>query len=849
VPPSPAFPRSPNPRANPDSVVTVDRARFTVLTPRLIRLEWSRDGRFEDRATLVFVNRHLPRPAFTTRTEGGWTVIDTGALRLRYRPDGRDFNFENLSIELGAGGRRVTWHPGMPDEGNLHGTTRTLDYVRGATALEPGLISRHGWVVVDDTHRPLLDDGAWPWVVPRPETESSDWYFLGYGHDYKAALGDYVNVAGRIPLPPRFAFGAWWSRHWAYTDRELMDLVSEFESHDVPLDVLVLDMDWHVTFGTRWEPDKKDRAGQRLGWTGYTWDRRLFPDPERFLAWCHGRGLRVTLNLHPASGVQPHEERYAAMARAMGIDPASGEHVPFEITDQRFAQHYFEILHHPLERQGVDFWWLDWQQEHETSVPGVNPTWWLNYLHAADMERRGIRPLIFHRWGGLGNHRHQVGFSGDTYSTWDSLGFQPFFTATAANVGYAYWSHDIGGHLPGPIAPELYTRWVQYGVFSPVLRTHTTKNPDAERRLWAYPADHAKAMRDAFLLRHALIPYIYTAARRTYDTGIAFIRPLYYEHPEREEAYEYTDQYMFGDDMMAAPITQAADETTGLVEKTVWVPPGAWNEWSSGAAVYGPVRIERRFALDQIPVYVAAGAIVPMQPRLRHGGARAMDPLVLAIFPGTRGETLVYEDEGVGLGYQHGACAWTRIEHHRAGNRVVVRVAPREGRYPGMPESRAYEIRLVAALPPARVLHDGRPLPWLDGAARDEAARGRPSAGWFVEGDTLTTRVLVPATNAAEAVEIVLEAPDGAVDVRVEGFAGALAGVNRAMRIVKQTWPRGAAPPVLIELAQAGRRIELQPDRAATGLDTFWGALPDVPREIRALDISKAEILRALAQL
>ena len=195
------------------------------------------------------------------------------------------------------------------------------------------------------------------------------------------------------------------------------------------------------------------------------------------------------------------------------------------------------ILHHSLEKQGVDFFWLDWQQEPTTTVPGLNPTWWLNYVHFTDMEREGKRPLLFHRWGGLGNHRYQIGFSGDTYSTWPSLAFQPYFTATAANVGYGYWSHDIGGHMPGTVDPELFTRWVQWGAFSPVLRTHSTKNPDAERRIWAYAPQYATAMRRAFLKRYALIPYIYTAARETYDTGISILHPLYYDFPEEEGAY------------------------------------------------------------------------------------------------------------------------------------------------------------------------------------------------------------------------------------------------------------------------------------------------------------------------
>jgi alpha-glucosidase (family GH31 glycosyl hydrolase) len=126
----------------------------------------------------------------------------------------------------------------------------------------------------------------------------------------------------------------------------------------------------------------------------------------------------------------------------------------------------------------VDFWWLDWQQWSTTNIPGMSPTMWLNYVHYTDMERQGkVRPLIFHRWGGLGNHRYPIGFSGDVVSVWKSLVFQPYFTATAANVGCAYWSHDIGGHMPGPISAELFTRWLQFGAFSPILRTHTPRTP------------------------------------------------------------------------------------------------------------------------------------------------------------------------------------------------------------------------------------------------------------------------------------------------------------------------------------------------------------------------------------
>jgi alpha-glucosidase len=808
----------------------------------MIRMEWAADRRFEDRPSLVFINRRLPVPKFDVSRAAGWLTIDTGHLRLRYR-EGAAFAFDDLSIDITVAGKPVTWTPGADPSGNLRGTTRTLDEVKGATSLEPGLVSRDGWVVVDDSARPLFDDADWPWVLPRPVRDARDWYFFGHGHDYKAALGDFAKVAGPIPIPPRFAFGTWWSRYWAYTDQELMDLVREFETHDVPLDVLVIDMDWHLTFGVKWWQDRRDQAGRTLGWTGYTWNRGLFPDPAGFLAWCDAHGLKTTLNLHPASGVQPHEEAYPAMARAMGIDPATQKYVPFDITNKRFAENYLEILHRPLEKEGVDFWWLDWQQQQSTNVAGVNPTWWLNYVHTSDMERRGIRPLIFHRWGGLGNHRYQIGFSGDTLSVWESLAFQPYFTATAANVGYAYWSHDIGGHMPGTVSPELFTRWVQFGAFSPILRTHTTKNPDAERRIWAYPLEYAKVMRDAYLLRYSLIPYLYTEARRTYDTGVAFFRPLYYDWPEAPEAYEYTHGYVFGDSMIVAPITFPADTVTSLDAQRIWLPPGSWVEWFTGTTLEGPAKTERRFALGEVPVYVKAGAIVPMQPKMRHTGEKPVDPLVLTVFPGARaGSTRVYEDDGSTPGYKAGACAWTPVSYSRGvDGTVTFTIDPVEGSYPGMPTERGYEIRLPGALAPSRVGYNG-----VEGPFNASATATSPT--WFFEGNTLTTVIVLPRTPVTEKVSLGITPTVATREATeaVNGFRGRMARLDLAMQTMNKGWPQGWSPDLLVELAQTGRRIELNPASAVGELEALAKRWPDLAAAIRE---AAAEASPALQQI
>ena len=835
-----------DPVADPKAVVTAGNARFTVLTPHLIRMEWAADRKFEDHASLVFLNRKLPVPNFgADRDNLGAVIIQTEALTLTYKGHGK-FTAENLTVAFTLNGKKVTWHPGMPDTGNLMGTTRTLDGARGDKTkepIEPGLLSRDGWTVVDDSKRPLFDsddfsfvngeNSPWPWVMQRPEGDRQDWYFFGYGHDYKQALHDFISIAGRIPLPPRFAFGAWWSRYWAYSDQELDDLVRGFRENNTPLDVLVIDMDWHLTFGPSGAGVKpKDQSGHTMGWSGYTWNKLLFPAPEPFLQHMHEEGLKLTLNLHPASGVQPWEEAYPEMARAMGIDPATKQYVPFDITNKKFATNYLNLLHHPLEKEGIDFWWLDWQQEDNTKTPGVNPTWWLNYVHFSDQAREGKRPLLFHRWGGLGNHRYQIGFSGDTISVWDSLAFQPWFTATAANVGYAYWSHDIGGHMPGVVDPELYTRWLQFGAFSPILRTHTTKNPDAERRIWAYPEPYSDIMRDVYHLRYALLPYIYTEARQTYDTGVAFLHPLYYDWPEAAEAYSHKDEYVFGADMIVDPVVAPSDKVTGLAGKAVWLPQGDWLEWQTGTGFHGPVTVQRNFSISQAPVYVRAGAILPEAPPMQYSNQKPLDPLIVNVFPLADGQSssyTLYEDAGDSQAYQHGTYALTELHAAEKGSDLTVEIAAAKGTYAGMPAARAYEIRLPGDWPPASVTVNERPL---------AAASQQGATGWRFEGNTLTTIINLPTTPVKEAVTVrVTRAPDlFSHRAELNGFAGAMTRLRESYDALNLTFPLAWSPDELVDAMQAGDRLSYFPRNAGKLLAHYREVLPTAIAKVKELD-------------
>ncbi len=299
-----------------------EQVRITVVTDGVVRLEWEATGKFTDSPSFVASERNYPATDFKVSKKGKEVRIETSRMTVSYKMNSGKFTKNNLEIKAADG--FFTWKPGMQQKENLKGTFRTLDGLDGDVQtqswvadmkkgeirqFEDGILAKDGWTLIDESENFLFDDSEWAWVKEREAKECQDWYFMAYGHDYKAALKDFTVFAGKMPLPPRFTFGYWWSRYWAYTDKEMRTLVDKFHAYDIPLDVLVVDMDWHYT-----------DAG-RGGWTGWTWNKSLFPNPEKFMQYLKGEGLKVTLNLHPAEGFDHWEECYPTLAQSLGKDP------------------------------------------------------------------------------------------------------------------------------------------------------------------------------------------------------------------------------------------------------------------------------------------------------------------------------------------------------------------------------------------------------------------------------------------------------------------------------------------------------------------------------------------------
>ena len=742
------------------ATVVAGPARFEVITPTLIRMEYAADGRFEDRPTFNAVARNVTPPRFALRRLRSGLEIRTGRLVLRYHEDSRPLGPTNVSVRVG---RRVV-RPAFgspPRSDALGGWYRGLDFYPGQAGpvdqieLHQGLLTRQGWYLLDDSKTALrTEDG---WVQPRPANDGNyeDGYFFGYGADYKTALKDFSTLTGSAVLLPKWAFGNWFSRYFAYSFEDYRtQLLPAFRANRVPLDALVADTDWKA-------PNS---------WAGWNWNPALFPDPQAFLDWAKAEHLQTTLNVHAA--ISEDDPRYPqAQAIAGGkLAPATSSFAPkphrFDWSDRDQAAAW-QWLHDPFEAQGVRQWWLDYCCDDSTaSMPGLTPDSWANELYRRDGDARGLRGFALSRIGASfpdytgtpeagpwGEHRSTVHFTGDTRPDWETLAFAAAFTPAEGSIGEPYVSHDIGSFAGKHLPEDLYLRWLQLGAMQPVNRLHSDHG---DRLPWEYSDAVQGPAASILRLREAMVPYLYATARQAHDTGLPIARALYLEYPREPGAYTHDTEYLLGDQLLVAPVT-----TPGLTaQTTVWLPPARWTDIFTGASYHGPGDRLVVSTPDRMPVFARGGTILPLAS-YADNVETLPDTLTLKVFTHGRGRVSLYDDAGEGLGYQHGEYAATPARYVERPHPALW-IGPARGTYPGQPATRDYRAVFVDVTRPSHVTIDGAKAAFtydpathtlsipVRGVAPDERVLVRH------DGRPLTLR-------PNPAVTFTLDAPDGLV--------------------------------------------------------------------------------------
>lgn len=660
------------------SVIRGKKYRITLLTTQLVRFEYDEKGIFEDRSTKLVSNRNFPPVKYDIWETEEQLEIRTEYLYIYYNK--QEFSKHGLYVRINGAesGFHNHWHYGDSLR-NLGGTIRTLDRADGPVPLENGLLSKDGISIVDDSDSFAIENGK----ILEKKGSSLDFYFFGYGRKYRESLKDFFNLTGKPPLLPRFVLGNWWSRFFKYSQESYKQLMEKFEEKKIPFSVAVIDMDWHIV-------DIDSKYGN--GWTGFTWNKELFPDVKNFLMWLHQHNLYISLNIHPADGIRPYESKYKELAFKLGLDESEQKTIEFDVSNSNFMKLYFEEIIHTLEKDGIDFWWIDWQSGDTSRDSKLDPLWVLNFSHYQDSGKDGSRKLTFSRYAGVGSHRYPIGFSGDTITSWDSLDFQPYFTATASNIGYGWWSHDIGGHKAGIKDDELATRWVQFGVFSPIMRLHSSDNPFSGKEPWNFNLISEQTMTKFLKLRHELIPYLYVMNKQSHEEGELLIQPMYYHYPNIDEAYSVPNQYYFGRDFIVCPMTTKIDTISQTSKFSGWLPEGTWYDYFTGRKYKGNRLLAIYRGIEEIPIFVKRGSIIPLNNLNEFSNSVANpEKMIINIYRGESNTFTLWEDDGISDRPQEKDWAYTNFKLSEGKNTFTIEKT--KGKIDSIPFSRDFQLR------------------------------------------------------------------------------------------------------------------------------------------------------------
>jgi len=673
--------------------------RLTLITPTLFRLEYAENAQFIDAPTMFAYNdrhKNLLQDFDVKELGNDRYEIRTSALRIIYQHDDFPFGIHNFQIYYQMDGNEKRFTDRNIQKQNLGGAISTLDRVKQEVPLDEGLLSRDGWYIIDDEGKDLIING---WLSQRPATHVQDLYCFVYGNDYRAALSSLGAVSGHTPMTRKYIHGIWYCRYWDYTSQDYINILKEYQKHDFPLDNMVFDMGWH----TQKEATVGTGHASNRGWTGYTWNKELIPDPSNLIKTFHNNHITISLNDHPHDGIRPHESMYKAFMASMNASPqeiAKGKNILFNLRDSTYMKNFFKFAHGESEKMGVDFWWLDWQQNYLYNyVRGTHTKSlaWINKLYFDQSKRTGKRGAGYSRWAGFGDQRYPIQFSGDAVANWNMLAFEVKLTATSGNAGCYYWAHDIGGFYGGE-DPELYARWTQFGALSAALRIHSVKNAKLDRRPWLWGNKALQSMKKAYHFRSQLMPYIYSSVWQTHQTMVPLNRAMYIDYNSDEHAYNNPQEFMFGDLLLAAPITSPGKGDNKVAGQKVWFPgTDIWYDYFSGKAYTGGTETIIEKDINDFPLFVKGGYLLPLQPYTQRPATTPLKELILRCYPGKdrcSNTYYLYEDDGISQDYEQGKYAITELKYQQSGKEVKITISAAKGSYDGQISQRSYLIEL-----------------------------------------------------------------------------------------------------------------------------------------------------------
>ena len=661
-------------KANPENIIQGKYYRFTVLSERVIRMEYNKEGLFEDRPSALIWYRNMEPVPFTKKENKHILEIQTKYFHLRYVKEkpfygGRLNSMGNLRVELLNSDR--IWYYKHPEVRNYGAPGVSLDDADKKVTLKKGLFSTDGFATIDDSEHFIMEESGTLTERGIPEI---DLYLFMYLKDFGFCLQDYFALTGKPALIPRYALGNWWGKDTTYHDETLTSFIEKFKEKKIPLSVMMLNDSWHL----------QEYNGKKYN-SGFTWNTTHFKNPKETVDFLHRNGIRLGLKVKPLQGILPYEENYEKLKEH--LQPDKNGIIPFQVMDPKILGSYFKLLIHPLDQLGVDFYFIDEKPK------DLNTLWALDHYHFYDMQRDyKRRPMVYTRNAMLAPHRYPVLYSGKTIVSWDTLKLIPFYNGSATNAGVSYWSHDIGGYYNGIEDNELYTRYVQLGVFSPILKLGSEDGKYYKREPWRWGYKTYAIVKDYMNLRHRLIPYLYTEAYKYHEYGIPLITPIYYKFPEMYDDVNYRNGYYFGSELFISPIITKKDYVMNRVIHKFFLPSGTWYDYVTGKKFPGGKKYISFFKDEDYPVFAKAGSIIVLGDHENINDTTPPKDMEIQIFPGRSNTYHLYEDDGISDLYRKRYFLKTSIDYNYMPNNYTVIIRPIEGKKGIVPDNRNYKI-------------------------------------------------------------------------------------------------------------------------------------------------------------
>ncbi len=660
-------------KTNPKSIIKGNKYRITILTESLIRFEYSQTGIFEDRPTELVRYRNLAVPHFELKDDKKALTITTSYFKIRYIKEkpfyGGKLN-PTANLKVNVNKTEKFWYYGHPEVRN-YGAPFMVE--NNKLKFKKGLYSLDGFVCIDDSKSPILLENG---TFEERNQKQIDVYVFVYNKEFSTCLKDYYSITGYPALIPRYALGNWWSKNDIYDDKSLQKLIIDFEKNQIPLSVILLDRKWHINSYQKKEDLK----------TGFTFNPNYFPNPAVTVKYMHSKGIRCGVNINPEEGLYPIDEYYDEARKYLRADKNGV--IPFNILDPKFIDVYFKLYIHPLDALGVDFYFIDYCNRKD-----LQELSFLKHYHFLDAKRSiRKRALITGYNTSVASHRYPILYSGKSVVSWESLKQIPYYNSNASNIGVSFWAHDIGGYYKGIEDNELYIRFVQLGIFSPIFKFGADSGKYYKREPWRWGIKTYSIVKDYLNLRQKLIPYLYSEAYKYHKFGTPIVQPIYYTVPYIYDDVIYKNEYYFGSEFFVAPIVNKKDYVMNRAIHKFYMPEGMWYDFVTGKKFPGDKYYVSFFKEEDYPVFVKAGAIIPLGYNDNLNDTNPPKNMEINIFPGKSNTYTLYEDDGISNLYDMGYYLTSSIEYNYMPNNFTVIIRALDGKSSIVPDERNYKI-------------------------------------------------------------------------------------------------------------------------------------------------------------